>query len=165
MFFGTVYKCDLHSITPHIKVNRDWSKKENIEDADTIVVAKIMVQKTFLPNIYKEIITGRLIHVYKTIRYSYGWDGEVIEVPAKTVFIKIYENRLCAYNDLNIAKSYEIEKYIEKNSTNVDEYRKKLDDLITQADEYYDNSYEQENYSCEKEKVKSLLKKVKRLKK
>ena len=170
MFFDTVYKCDLHSITSDIIVYRDKSKIENIENAYTKVVAEIMVQKTFFPNIYKEIITGKLIHVYRTKHYivykyndkkdtyKYDFDYVVPKVPAKTVFIKIFENSTHKYSDLKIAESCEIEKYIKENN-NTNEYRRKLDEIFSKADEYYNNAYEQENYYYEKEKIKYLLKK------
>lgn len=36
MLFDTVHECDLHSITPSIRVNRDWEKNDNIAKAENV---------------------------------------------------------------------------------------------------------------------------------
>ena len=61
MFDKTVYKCELLSVTPDIVVYNDKSMRKNIINADTMVVANILVQKTIRPDYMREIITGKLI--------------------------------------------------------------------------------------------------------
>ena len=70
MFNNTVYKCDLLSVTPDIKVYTDKSMKSNVMNADTTVVTTLLVQKTFNPSYFKEIVTGRLIPIYRVITYD-----------------------------------------------------------------------------------------------
>lgn len=167
MLFDTVYKFDLHSIKSNIRVNQDWNRKKNIAAANTEIVAELMVQPTFNPNIYREIVTGILIPVYRTtlkrgITHSIKGDT-YYKVPKKPVFIKIKEiNSYSEYtNDLVIAKAEEVKKYIEKHTSNVDDFKNKLNNIFQTAEEYYENASSQNNYS-NKVMVKSLLKSLKK---
>ena len=166
MLFDTVYECDLHSITSDIRVNQDWNKKANIAAAETKIVAKVMVQPTFNPNIYKEIITGTLIPAYKTTlkKGITHLDEEIYyTVPKKPVFIKINEN--CFYmkytSDLVVAKAEDIKRYIEYHSRNVLDFKTQLDYIFQTAENYYENAALKNNYS-EKRMVKILLKSLRK---
>ena len=91
MFNNTVYKCELLSVTPDIKVYTDKSMKSNVMNADTTVVNTILVQKTFNPSYFKEIVTGRLIPIYRVITYDTNTvlNGKVeLDPPKSPCFIK-----------------------------------------------------------------------------
>ena len=61
MFDKKVFKCELLSVTPDIVVYNDLSMRKNIINADTMVVANILVQKTIRPDLMREILTNKLI--------------------------------------------------------------------------------------------------------
>lgn len=164
-FDRTVYECDLLSITPNIKVNSDWENWKNIENAKTKVAARIMVQPTIRKNIYREIVTGMPIPVYRITKRNNEFmpddEEECHFVPYQPVFIKIrgYSNRSCPKL---VANFKDIKKYIEKNTAPNVDYKAQLEDIFQKAEEYYKNAYmldrqEKSDRHSQKQEIESML--------
>lgn len=138
-----IYECELLSVIGTTKNNDEFGEYNNlipdtneesltnIEDADTEVVAKIMVEPTLMKNVYREIVTGKLIPAYVTY-----YDFNIItdkprivrrEVPSLPIFIKV-ERYLPLMgpieDDLKPASLDSIKEYVELHKK--DEYRKQL---------------------------------------
>ena len=165
LFDDTIYIADLYSITSGIVVNHDWSKKENIMEANAKVVKNIMVRKTFNPNVYREVVTGILIPVYrKTIKYGgvHSISGDVYyKIPNKPVFIKIYEEYYSSYTtNLRAASFKQVENYV-ANIDDVEKFKNELNNIFLKAEEYYEKASLKNNYSDNK-KAKKLLKSLNR---
>lgn len=168
----TVYECNLYSITPYIRVNKDWTKFQNIKMAETKSVATIMVRPTLRKNIYKEIVTGVPIPVYRiTRKYSFfrPLEGDVYySIPKMSAFIKIEETydqgiTLTKTSSLTVAYAEDVKEYIEEHLSKKSDFKKKLYNIFQTAEGYYANALAQNNYSNETE-VKSLLKSMKKRK-
>lgn len=165
IFDDTVYKCSLHSITPDIRVNHDWSKKENIASAETIIIGEIMVQRTLNPNVYREIVTGTLIPVYRTTTkfgLCYASHGNrYYKVPKKPVFIKI--NDRYAFGDytssLKVAPLEEVKNYIERFSGDIEGFKYQLNSLFERAEAYYEKA-SSKNDASDSAKIKMLVKSI-----
>lgn len=139
-----IYGCALHSITPDINIYKNSKKRENIEYADTKVVSRIMVKPTFIKNIYREIITGKMIPAYRLI-FNRNKCFYKVQVPLSTVFIKVEEeinneNKELSYtNNLHRADEQDVKKYIEENKSK-EEFKEYLDRLFEQGEEYYEDA-------------------------
>lgn len=165
IFDKNVYECNLYSITSDIKVNKDLSKRENIRKNFEIKVAeKVMVKPTIRKNIFKEIVTGKLIPAY---RISYCSIGNALPdftytVPNSPVFIKVHEeydilsgDYDCDLYNRRVTNNQDIIAYLQNHSK--EEWEEKLDSIFQQGEEYYNNAAAQNNYS-NKAPVRTLLK-------
>lgn len=139
MFSKVIYECDLHSITPDILIKRKFKRRDNIENAYTKVVSKIMVRPTFIKNIYREIITGKKIPAYRLIYYK-NKSFYKVQIPSSPVFIKVEEEIGSEYtNNLKLAEEPDIKKYMQKNESKKD-LKEYLDSIFKQGEEYYENA-------------------------
>lgn len=141
-FDRTIYKYNLFSITPDIKVD-DWKDKRKIYDDRREVAVKIMVQPTFRKNIYREIVTGMPIpvyrHVYRGVYMGAAFLGH-IEIPSQPAFIEV--KNLVRYDDPVLeATAEEIKEYIEEHTAPNVDYKAQLGDIFQKANEYYENAY------------------------
>ena len=167
MFDKTVYKCELLSVTPDIVVYNDKSMRKNIINADTMVVANILVQKTIRPDYMREIITGKLIPTYQVVKFetSTANNGRVVEdAPKSPIFIKYHktigDEGWAKSTDLVKATLDEVNEYAFSH-IDVDSYSQKIYDLFNKANEYYNNSYEKGLVS-EDTQIKRMIKAIKR---
>lgn len=136
-------------------------KRKNIAEADTLSVKKIMVQPTINPNVYREIVTGMLISVYRTTTkfgLCHALNGDIYyKVPKSLVFIKIYD----MYNfgeyssSLEVADLIEIEKYIMQHTSYITQFRQELNDIFQKAESYYESASLKSNIS-KKAEIKIL---------
>ncbi len=164
---SAVYKCDLLSITPDIRVNIDEPKKENIKNADTVVVGTIMVKPTINPKYFREIITKKLIPVYRiTKRNGSGlpYGGKIFyKAPDIPCFIKYSETQFFDEyqgNTLKKASAEEVKNYIERyvaSDGTCNELLDKLNEIFKRAEEYYEEAAKKNTYSDETQ-IKSLIK-------
>ncbi len=167
MFKNKVYKCDLLSITPDIRVNVDKNIRSNIKDADTEVISTIFVQPTWNPSYMKEIITKRIIPVYRIEHYetSNVLNGQTyVEVPKSPCFIKynvkVGDEDLWLSDDLVVATPDEVKDYINRHPDK-ETYAFSLYEIFKRGVEYYYNSKEKGIVSDEKQ-IKKMLKKLKK---
>lgn len=162
MFNQTIYKCDLLSVTPDIRVNQDWPKKKNISEANKKIVKTILVQPTINPQFFKEIITEKRIPVYRITKKTglfHSQDGDYYEYPPESpVFILVRENWFQPGNNLTVASNQEIQEYLSQNNKEI--YINELNEVFEQATKYYNDAFDRNHYS-DKAVVKSLLKKIK----
>lgn len=161
MLFNTVYAFKLYSITPNIRVNKDWSKKDNLFDVDTDYLFTVMVKKTLNPNLYKEIVTGITIPAYRKIRKTVYTEKYILhKIPKKPVFIKINEKE-DDFIDSNIyiPTAKEVEEYIKEHTD--DNFKEKLKSAFKKAEGYYETAYLKGDYSDDK-KIKQMLKSLRK---
>lgn len=159
MFFDKVYECELYSITPNIRVNKDWGRYQSIEAAEVVPVMKIMVKKTFIKDMYKEIVTGHLIPAYRvTLNLNKAYPTFINHVPYKPVFIEFEEvlQGIHTYSKLEVAKADAVEAYLNKYLDKKDELEAYLEEKFEQAESYYEEALKLDNYS-DKERIKTLL--------
>ncbi len=167
MFDNPVFKCELLSVTPDIRVNVDENYKSNIANAETKPVSTILVQQSWNPSYMREIITKKLITLCRIEHYftSNLINGEVISIiPKKPYFIKynvkVGDEDMVLDDDLEEAGPDDVKEYIDAHSDKAS-YAKLLDSLFNQAEKYYKESYEKGVYSDRKQ-VKKLLKTLKK---
>ena len=166
MFNNTVYKCDLLTIRPDIKVYNDLSMRKNIMNAETDVVCTILVQKTFNVSYYKEILTGRLIPVYQVITHSTNTssNGKVeLDPPKSPCFIKrnmtIGEEGILLYDDLEKATIEELQDY-SFSHINVERYKDYLFEVFGTGMKYYNDAKLKGEVTGEN-RIKRFLKAIK----
>lgn len=167
MFDKKVFKCELLSVTPDIVVYNDLSMRKNIINADTMVVANILVQKTIRPDLMREILTNKLIPTYQVVKFETNAanNGRIVEdAPKSPIFIKynktIGDEGWVKNTDLVPATLEEVQQYAFEH-IDVEAYAKKIYDLFDQANKYYNNAKEKDMYT-DSTKIKRMIKAIKR---
>lgn len=165
MLDKNVYEVDLYSITENIRVNQDWSRYENILNANLQEVATIMVLPTRNPKYFREIVTGMLIPVLRetTKTTLFCYKDHYYTVPKTPAFIKIREVRFHEYynNNLICASAENVRQYVEKHINNVDDFKMELSNIFETAEAYYENA-KQKNDISDELIAKRLLKTIKK---
>lgn len=167
MFNSPVYKCKLLVVDPATRVNVDESFKDNIMNAKTKVLFEVMVQNTWNPNYFREIITNKKIPVYRLSHYvtPSALDGTThVDLPSKPYFIKynvdLGVEDTYIKDDLEEASPDEIEEYIESHSDKM-EYASILESFFRRAEKDYKNA-ESMGVVSDRKQVKRLLKSLKK---
>ena len=170
MFNNPVYKCELLSITPDIRVNVDKSMRNNVLNADTEVVSTVLVKKTWNPDYFREIVTNKLIPVYCVITFD---NNTVLNgttersAPKSPVFVKCHlkvgDEGLVLESDLIPATAEEVKTYVFDHMDR-EKYGEKLDSIFNQGMTYYNDSKAKGIESDEKQ-IKKYLKALKITKK
>ena len=163
----TIYKCYLLTITKDIKINTNKTIQENISNAKVESKKLILVQPTNNPNFFKEIISEKLIPVYriaekKSFLSEYKTNYEYT-IPKTPYFIK-YTEKINYNNEiittLKEAKLEEIQSYIDINAATKERYYKfinELNNIIETSNRIYYNATK----DSESEKIKSLIRHLK----
>lgn len=160
-----VYKCDLLSITPNIKVENDQSKKHNIKSAQKEKKKTIIVKPTIFRNYFKEILTGIKIPIYR-IQKIKGYEELEYHYPPKTPCYIQYTEEIDGEeylgNTLQEATLEEIKAYLDRYSseTDIEQLRKEITSCFFEAEEYYKKAQGKKNVS-ESAEIKKLIKKKK----
>jgi hypothetical protein len=167
MFDKKVFKCELLSVTPDIVVYNDKSMRKNIIDADTMVVANILVQKTIRPDYMREIITNKLIPTYQIVKFETNTanNGMIVhDAPKSPIFIKynktVGNNGLIFETDLVPATIDELNDYAFSH-IDAESYANIIYELFNKAEEYYRNS-EEKGLISEDTQIKRMIKAIKR---
>ena len=161
-----IFKVELLSITPSIKVLVDKNMKDNIANADTEVVANLIVKKTFWNEGFREVITNKLIPVFyeTTEETRHTYNILVKEAPKSPVFFKIKRERdingTIVRDNLQKARVEDLKMYA-FDHVDRENFEKKLNDIFSRAQEYYNASKAQNNVTEETE-IKRWLKTIKR---
>ena len=163
----TIYKCYLLTITKDIKINTSKTIQENISNAKVESTKIILVQPTNNPNFFKEIISEKLIPVYritekKSFFNEYKTNYEYT-IPKTPYFIKYIERR--NYNNeiitsLKEANLEEIQSYIDINASTKERYYKfinELNTIIEASKKHYYNAAK----NSDSEKIKALIRHLK----
>lgn len=160
-----VYKCDLLSITPDIRVNTNQSKAHNIKNAKKEKKTTIIVKPSIFRNYFKEILTGVKIPIYR-IQKTKGYGEREYHYPPKIPCFIQYEEQIEGEdylgNTLQEATLEDIKSYLEKYTSKSDreKFKKELIDYFLEAEEYYKKAQEK-NIVSENTEIKKLIKKIK----
>ncbi len=168
MFKRRIYKCDLLSISPDTVIYSDKSMKKNLENANTNVVATILVKETINIDYVREIVTNKLIPIYKIVTYDapgYRHHGTIDHiVPKSPVFIKISETLgfegIIEESDFTPATNDEIKEYLTLHN-DPKKYKNELEEIFRLGEEYYNNS-RAKGIVTEETEIKRMIKTIKR---
>ena len=111
-FGKRIFKVNLLSVTPDIKVYKNFSKTKNITSAKKKVVTTVLVQRSLIPFYYREIITGKLIPSSK-----YFVTDEFISHPVYIQKLKFFDQNYEEVKDYN-----ELTKYVEERQNGYKEF-------------------------------------------
>lgn len=150
-----IYECELYSVAQKNEVLDENDQHKNfvvantstvalsIKNAETEVVGKIMVQPTVLKNIYREIVSGKLITAYYShIEFDTLTDKRKVlsEIPPMSpvyIIVDEYEDFLGKSRlVLKTPSEEEIKEYIATHDRG--ELRSQINDTIKKAQENYD---------------------------
>jgi len=166
MFDKKIYKCSLLSITPDIEVNKGLNMKDNIKNANLNVVMNIFVKRTINSNYVREIITNKLIPVYKISKFNTCSrnNGKIIyDVPKSPVFVQVFETigdeGLIIESGFKEACSDDL-KYYSLDHSDKDVYRRELEYYFHRGEKYYLNAKHKND--PEEVKEKRIQKVIKR---
>lgn len=170
MFDKNIYKVELLSIKPDIKVYSDKRMTDNIRDAETEVVAQLIVRRTMWSDEFREVLTNIKIPVYY-INFPDIYTRSPLmaaHVPPKSpVFIKVEQvlsyERIIQSDNLQKASVDDLKQYA-FDHIDVDGYARKIKDYFVRGKSYYDKAKAQ-NIVSEEKQIKSWLKTIKRCKK
>ena len=166
MFNKKIYKCALLSITPDFVFNNNQSMKENIKNAKLDVIMNIFVKKTINSNYVREIITNKLIPIYKISKFNTCSrnNGKIVyDIPKSPVFIQVFEivgdEGLILESGLKEASSDDL-KYYSLDHSDKDVYQRELEYYFHRGNKYY--SYAKHKNDPEEVKEKRMKKVIKR---
>ena len=148
---SAVFKCELLSVTQDTSVYEDCSKQVNIFNIPIMSVGTIMVQPTHDPRYFREIITKKLIPVFREREFINPRNNTSYIVPTKPYFIKYKElinHGEYSGNSLEIAQAEEVKKYIEQHTFPHGsdwDFSLDLDEKIFLAEKYYANAAKANN--------------------
>lgn len=170
MFDKNIYKVNLLSIKPDIKVYSDKRMTENIKNAETEVVAELIVRRTMWSDEFREILTNIKIPVYY-INFPDSHSRSPLlaaHVPPRSpVFIKVEQvlgyERIIQSDNLQKASVEDLKQYA-FDHINIDSYARKIKDYFVKGKSYYDEA-KAKNIVSEEKQIKSWLKTIKRCKK
>lgn len=150
-----IYECELYSIAPKKETIEASDESKNlvaeerqkavltIKDAETEIVGKIVVQPTVVKNIFREIVTGKLITAYYShVEFDTLTDKRIVlsEIPPMNpVYIVVDE-----YEDfmgksrlvLKTPSEEEVKEYIETHDRG--ELRSQIKETFQKGQENYD---------------------------
>lgn len=178
---GTVYSAKLISITEDIEVYIDLSREENIFNAKTQYVEKILVQETSNKYYYREILTGKLIpasfankHIidddffdpeyeYEYRSYKHCVFLEFIDRYKNNNFWRIWKFQYRSKSPLEEISSTILEDYI---ATHTSEYKgfnsfgEYLDFIFARGEKFYKDS-EAKGHLSDSKLIEDILKNLK----
>lgn len=158
-----VYKCRLLSVSNNIKIYKDLSKRKNIEQAETVEVETIFVQQTSNPSYLKEVISGKLIPVFRIQKIT-GSGEEIIYKyppawPCYIKYIEELENEEYRGNTLEEANYEELKAYYDKyrGEETTEIMDKHLEEIFSQGESFYQEALKKQEMS-EQGLIKKLIK-------
>ena len=160
---GRIYRCELLSIKPNIRVNQDESMSKNIANAEVEPVGTIMVRPSSWTDKYAfEILTNRKIPIHTTYTYQTCdmRNGDVeVSVPKSPCFIKVAklvkDDTMELVDGAIEATPEEVYEYMAQHP-NRDDYSLTLFEIFNRGRTFYDNAAKIGTYSDRKQ-IKILL--------
>ena len=161
-----IFKVDLLSITPDIKVYIDRKMEDNIVEANTTVVEHLIVKKARWQDGFREILTNKFIPVfYETTIDNYTLHGrKILEAPKSPVFVRVERTKgTQGYTLRDNLKSASVEdlKTYAFDHINREDFARKLDEIFKTGEAYYNES-KAKNEVTEETQIKRWLKTIKR---
>ena len=160
---GKIYRCELLSIKPNIRVNKDESMRKNIANAEVEPVGEILVRPSGWSDAYVfEILTNRKIPVHTT--YTYHTcdmrNGDVeVTVPKSPCFVKVAkvvkDDTTELVDGASKVTPEEVYEYMAEHP-NRDDYALALFEIFNRGRMFYDNASKIGVYSDDKQ-IKMLL--------